>query len=103
MNDNTKQMILGISIAVFGFAGILGLLLLGGYPTYLSDVGNQHACETTFGENATYVGKTGAGYTTQRGALCQTNDGLRIIESQTAPMNWDTFNGYLSGVFDGEY
>ncbi|SNZ06123.1 hypothetical protein SAMN06269185_1057 [Natronoarchaeum philippinense] len=79
----------------------VAMLTVVGYPSYLSEVGNQQACEEAYGENATYIGDTGAGFEFD-GALCKTDDGLHIVESQNAPVSIETFTNYLSAGLDGE-
>jgi hypothetical protein len=91
---------LALVLLVVG-GGLTSFLLVANYPMYLSDVGNQQACEMAYGPNATYVGDTWGGVDRQ-GALCQTEDGIKIAESQTAPMNQDTATDYLAAVANGE-
>jgi hypothetical protein len=81
--------------------GMGAMLAVANYPTYLSEVGNQNACEEAYGPDAAYVGDTGAGMS-QDGALCQTDGGLKIVEGQTAPANWETATSYLDAIVSME-
>lgn len=89
-------------LMVFAATVLFSILLIGNYPMYLSEVGNQQACEDAYGPSAVYVGDTGAGFANNKGALCQTDDGLKIVKRQSAPMNLKTFNAYLHAVAQGE-
>lgn len=100
-NSDLRSALSLAAVMVIGVSGLMSIVIVGSYPTYLADKGNQNACEDAFGPDATYVGTTGAGME-QKGALCQTNDGLKVVESQMAPMNFQTTKDYLTAVINGE-
>lgn len=87
-----------IPLLIFAFVVLGGLLIVSGYPGYLSDLGNQQACESEFGPNSTFVGTTGD----RDGALCKTDGEIGLVKSQDAPMNEETWSKYLDRVYQGE-
>lgn len=76
---------------------LVGLfLLLGGvwgYFDYLMQEGSQQACENKYGEKAEFVGDTG--FASETG-VCDTPDGQKYVELETAPMNLETLQEYLA-------
>lgn len=74
---------------------MLTVSLMWGYMDYMEAQGTEQACQDKYGESAEYVGDTSA---FGGSGICDTADGQKYIDSETAPMSLGSFGDYLSQV-----
>lgn len=78
-------LILALFTLLFGFMG---------YMDYLEERGTEQACIERYGEGSEYVGDTG--FASQTG-VCDTPEGQKYVDIQTAPVSIGTFADYVTG------